>query len=102
MTTTRESIVRIFVTRTSGFIGRAFVADLVANGHEVTGLARSAESAAVVRKLGAAVRRSDLDDLDSIRAGVENADAVVLKANKHDWSDPAGNVVGARAAVRAI
>ncbi|WP_345612344.1 SDR family oxidoreductase [Pseudonocardia adelaidensis] len=92
----------VFVTGASGFIGRAVVAELVDNDHEVTGLARSDESAAVVRKLGAAVHRGDLDDLDSIRVALENVDAVVHLANKHDWSNPAENDRAARAAVETI
>lgn len=47
----------VFVTGASGFIGRAVVAELVASGHEVTGLARSEKSASIVTNLGAAVHR---------------------------------------------
>ncbi|MET7330393.1 SDR family oxidoreductase [Nonomuraea sp. NPDC005650] len=75
----------VFVTGASGFIGRAVVAELIAAGHEVTGLARSEASASVVKGLGANVRRGDLDDLDQIRQGADAADGVVHLANKHDW-----------------
>ncbi|MBF6294711.1 NAD-dependent epimerase/dehydratase family protein [Nocardia farcinica] len=63
----------VFVTGASGFIGRAVVAELLASGHEVTGLARSPESASVVTGLGARVHRGHLDDLDSIRAGARGS-----------------------------
>ncbi|MEV7099340.1 SDR family oxidoreductase [Amycolatopsis sp. NPDC051045] len=92
----------VFVTGASGWIGSAVVADLLAAGHEVTGLARSEASAAAVEAKGAHVRRGDLDDLDSIRAGAEDADAVVHLANKHDFANPAVSNAAERAAVQTI
>ncbi|HET9186832.1 MAG TPA: SDR family oxidoreductase [Acidothermaceae bacterium] len=93
---------RVFVTGASGFIGSAVVSELVATGHQVTGLARSDDSATVVKGLGAAVHRGDLDNLDAIRAGAGAADAVVHLANKHDWANPAESSRAERAAVHAI
>lgn len=93
---------RIFVTGASGWIGSAVVDELLAEGHEVTGLARSDASAAALRAKDALVRRGDLDDLDSIRAGAEDAEAVIHLANKHDWSDPAASNAAERAAVQTI
>jgi nucleoside-diphosphate-sugar epimerase len=93
---------RVFVTGASGFIGRGVVVELVTARHEVVGMARSEESASIVAKLGATVHRSDLDDLDSIRAGAEDADAVVHLANKHDWDNPAESDRAERAAVQTI
>ncbi|WP_129667484.1 SDR family oxidoreductase [Phytoactinopolyspora endophytica] len=92
----------VFVTGASGFIGRAVVAELISAGHEVTGLARSDASASVVRNLGAAVLRGDLDDLDSIRSGIKDADGVVHLANKHDWDHPEISNRAERAAVQTI
>lgn len=93
---------RVFVTGASGWIGSATVDDLLAAGHEVTGLARSDASAAALQAKGAHVRRGDLDDLGSIQAGAEAAEAVIHLANKHDWSDPAGTAAAERAAVQTI
>jgi nucleoside-diphosphate-sugar epimerase len=93
---------RVFVTGASGWIGSATVDELLAAGHEVTGLARSDASASALRAKGALVRRGDLVDLASIRAGAEAAEAVIHLANKHDWSDPAGTSAAERAAVQAI
>ena len=93
---------RVFVTGASGWIGSATVDELLAAGHEVTGLARSDDSAAALEAKGARVRRGDLDDLASIQAGAEAADAVIHLANKHDWSDPAGTAAAERAAIQTI
>ena len=93
---------RVFVTGASGWIGSAVVDELLAAGHEVTGLARSDASAAALEAKGAHVRRGDLDNLDSIRAGAQHAGAVIHLANKHDWSNPAASNVAERAAVQTI
>ena len=93
---------RVFVTGASGWIGSATVDELLAAGHEVTGLARSEASAAALEAKGARVLRGDLDDLASIGAGAEAAEAVIHLANKHDWSDPAATSAAERAAVQTI
>jgi len=93
---------RVFVTGASGWIGSAVTDELLAAGHEVIGLARSDASAAALEGKGARVRRGDLDDLDGIRLGARDADAVIHLANKHDWSDPAGTAATERAAVQTI
>ena len=92
----------VFVTGASGWIGSAAVDELLAAGHVVTGLARSDASAASLEAKGARVRRGDLDDLDSIRAGADEAEAVIHLANKHDWSNPAASAAAERAAVQTI
>jgi nucleoside-diphosphate-sugar epimerase len=92
----------VFVTGASGWIGSATVDELLAAGHEVTGLARSDASAAALQAKGARVRRGDLDDLASIRAGAEAAEAVIHLANKHDFSDMAASAAAERAAVQTI
>lgn len=76
---------RIFITGASGWIGSAAVDELLATGHQVVGLARSHASAAALQAKGAEVHRGDLDDLDSIRRGAADADAVLHLANKHDF-----------------
>ncbi|MEU8171561.1 SDR family oxidoreductase [Microbispora hainanensis] len=93
---------RVFVTGASGWIGSAVTDELLAGGHEVIGLARSGRSAAALEGKGARVRRGDLDDLDGIRLGAQDADAVIHLANKHDWSDPAGTAATERAVVQTI
>ena len=55
---------RVFVTGATGFVGQAVTAELLANGHEVTGLARSEASARKLREAGA---RPVAGSLTSIR-----------------------------------
>jgi nucleoside-diphosphate-sugar epimerase len=93
---------RVFVTGSSGWIGSAVVDDLLAAGHEVTGLVRSDAGAAKVAAKGATVLRGDLDDLAGIRAGAEAADAVIHLANKHDFANPAVSNAAERGAVQTI
>src|SRR6201986_2472799 len=92
----------VFVTGASGWIGSATVDELLAAGHEVTGLARSDASAAALAAKGVRVCRGDLDDLASIRDGAEAAEAVIHLANKHDWPTPAASGAAERAAVQTI
>jgi nucleoside-diphosphate-sugar epimerase len=93
---------RVFVTGASGWIGSAAVDELLLAGHEVTGLARSDASAAALHAKGVRVRRGDLDDLAGIRAGAEEAEAVIHLANKHDFANQAASNAAERAAVQTI
>lgn len=93
---------RVFITGASGWIGSAVVDELLAAGHEVVGLARSDASAASVQAKGAHVLRGDLDDLDALRRGSQEAEAVVHLANKHDWANPAESNRAERTAVETI
>ena len=100
--TTEGSAMRVFVTGASGWIGSAAIDELLAAGHQVTGLARSDASAAALAAKGVTVRRGDLDHLDVIRAGAEAAEAVLHLANKHDFSDQAASNAAERGAVQTI
>jgi nucleoside-diphosphate-sugar epimerase len=79
------SIVRVFITGASGFIGSAVAAELIDAGHQVEALARSEDAAARLAELGAEVRLGSLDDLDGLRAGAAGADGVVHCAYIHDF-----------------
>jgi nucleoside-diphosphate-sugar epimerase len=67
---------RIFVTGATGRIGLPLVRALVAAGHDVVGLARSAEGEAAVREAGADVIKGDLEDAEALRRGAEGAERI--------------------------
>jgi nucleoside-diphosphate-sugar epimerase len=69
---------RVFVAGASGAIGRPLVPRLVAAGHEVTGMTRSAESAEAIRTAGASAAVVDVFDRERLRAAVEEARPDVL------------------------
>src|SRR3954454_22144655 len=75
---------RIFVTGASGHIASAVIPELLDNGHQVVGLARSDASAEAVAGLGAEGRRGDLDDLDGLRRAAAEADGVIHLAFEHE------------------
>ncbi|MGH3264796.1 MAG: SDR family oxidoreductase [Trebonia sp.] len=75
---------RVFVTGASGHIGSALVPELIENGHQVVGLARSDRSAAQLTAAGAEVRRGDIDDLDGLSDAARAADGVIHLAFKHE------------------
>jgi nucleoside-diphosphate-sugar epimerase len=85
---------RVFITGASGHIAAAVIPELLDNGHQVVGLARSEDSAAAVAALGGEVRRGDLDDLEGLAAAAAEADGVIHLAFKHE-AMRSGDFVGA-------
>ena len=88
---------RVFVTGASGHIGSAVLPELLAAGHQVTGLARSESAAATVSAAGAAVLSGTIDDLDLLRSAAADADGVIHLAFKHE-AMRSGDMLGAAAA----
>lgn len=92
----------IFVTGASGHIGSLVVRELLDNGHQVTGLARSDVSAGALTAAGAQFVRGTLDDLNVLAASAAAADGVIHLAFKHDFGDYAAAAETDLRAVEAI
>lgn len=90
---------RIFVTGASGWIGSAVVPELLVNGHEVVGLARSESSARALEAAGAIVQLGDIDDPDGLAKAAADSDGVIHLAFQHDVAF-GGNFPAAAAADR--
>ncbi|HEX4187717.1 MAG TPA: SDR family oxidoreductase [Solirubrobacteraceae bacterium] len=100
-----SSLMRVFVTGASGHIASAVIPELLENGHQVVGLARTEASAEAVAALGAEVRRGDLDDLDGLEQAASEADGAIHLAFKHEslrTGDFAGAVDSDLAAVKVM
>lgn len=67
----------VFVTGATGVLGRRVVPLLVAEGHQVTGIARSPEKAAALEAAGARPSDASLFDVDVLRAALAGHDAVL-------------------------
>ncbi|MGB7482334.1 SDR family oxidoreductase [Castellaniella ginsengisoli] len=92
---------RVLVTGGTGHIGSYIIPELIAAGHEVTGLARSDKAAAAVSALGAKARRGDISDLDGLKAAAAESDGVIHVAHRQDLL-PTGGIDAVAAAERQI
>ncbi|MGV0795274.1 SDR family oxidoreductase [Mycolicibacterium sp. XJ1819] len=81
----------VFVTGGTGHSGSYIIPELIAAGHQVTGLARSDAAARTLAALGAKVRRGSLEDLDVLKKTAEHTDGVIHVAHRQDLL-PSGGI----------
>src|SRR5215211_4047997 len=75
---TRGAVMKVFVAGATGVLGRALVPQLVARGHEVVGMTKSASKQDLVRSLGARPVVADALDPDAVAQAVASAEPEVI------------------------
>jgi nucleoside-diphosphate-sugar epimerase len=88
---------RVFIAGGTGHAGSYIIPELIAAGHEVTGLARSDTAAAALSAQGAKVRRGSLEDLDGLKEAAADSDGVIHVAHRQDLL-PSGGIDAVAAA----
>lgn len=93
---------RIFLTGSTGFIGSALVSELIQAGHQVIGMTRSEAGAQALREAGAEPHHGTLEDVESLKRGAAQADAVIHLAFDHDFSRFVENCEKDKRAIAAL
>jgi len=81
---------KVFITGASGYIGGSVAAALMAVGHQVSGLARSDESAAALTNLGIRPVHGTLEDIGVLAEAARDADVTINAANAGHRAAAAG------------
>lgn len=76
----------VFITGATGWVGSALVAELVAAGHQVTGLVRSEQKAQALRDAGGEPLLGSLGDLETLKRAASDADGVIHLAFGIDFT----------------
>jgi nucleoside-diphosphate-sugar epimerase len=93
---------KIFLTGATGYIGSVVAEKLRAKRFDVLGLARSDEAEAKLAEMGIEPLRGDLTDVESLKRGASQADAVIHTAFIHDFADFNGAVETEKSAIAAF
>lgn len=93
---------RVFITGATGFIGSALTKELIAAGHQVIGLCRSADKAPALAAAGAEVYEGSLENTDGLKDGVSRSDGVIHLAFNHDFSRFQQNCEDDRRVIEAL
>lgn len=79
---------KVFLTGATGYIGSVVAESLLTAGHEVTGLARSEESARKLEAVGVHPLPGDLYDSEKLASAAHEADGVIHAAATGDANAP--------------
>ena len=93
---------KIFLTGATGYIGSVVAEKLQAKGHKVLGLARNEAAENKLREKGIEPLRGDLKDVESLKRGARDADAVIHTAFIFDFADLDGSFKTEKAAIAAF
>ncbi|GAD99824.1 oxidoreductase [Paecilomyces variotii No. 5] len=93
---------RIFVTGSTGFVGSAVVKELLSAGHQVLGLSRSEKGVEQLQSQGAEALYGTIEDLEILKKGASECDAVIHLAFNHNFADFVGSCATDRAAISAM
>src|SRR3954463_15151180 len=75
---TTGAVMKVFVAGSTGALGRQLVPQLIARGHEVVGMTKSASKGDLVRSLGARPVVADALDPDAVAQAVASAEPEVI------------------------
>ncbi len=93
---------KVFLTGATGFIGSVVAEKLLAKGHKVLGLARNEAAENKLHEKGIEPFRGDLKNVESLKRGARESDAVIHTAFNFDFSDLDGSLKTEKAAVAAF
>lgn len=93
---------RVFVTGGTGFIGSLVVEELIRDGHQVLGLARTDKAEQALGEAGADALRGTLTDLAVLQHGASSCDGVIHMGFSSDFSRYDEAVAMDLAAVQAM
>lgn len=79
-------MMHVFVTGANGWVGSAVIPELIAAGHQVTGLVRSEQKAEALRAAGGEPLLGSLGDLEALKRAASEVDGVIHLAFGLDFS----------------